>query len=62
MCQYHSECPTTRHREGTQCPVIVSIEKHNRKVDEQNRQNVISLIVIGGIAIIGFAVYWFMFR
>lgn len=59
MCQYQSECPTTRHRPGTKCPVRVGIENHNRKVDEANRGigwGIAGLIVL---AILVGAFVWF---
>lgn len=62
MCQYQPECPTTRHRPGTKCPVRVSIENHNRKVDEQNRQAVWTLIIVVALAALAFAFWWFFIR
>lgn len=62
MCQYQSDCPTTRHRPGTKCPVRTRIENHNRKVDEQNRQGAIALLIL--IIVLGGAVaaWWFLLR
>ena len=62
MCQYQPECPTTRHRPGTKCPVRVRIENHNRKVDEQNRQAVWALVVLLVIAGGAFAAWWFLLK
>lgn len=62
MCQYQPECPRTRHRPGTKCPVRVSIENHNRKVDEQNRQALWALIVVVALAALAFAFWWFFMR
>lgn len=62
MCQYQPTCPTTRHRPGTRCPVRVSIENHNRKVDVKNRQAVWSLIVVLIIIAVAVAAYWFFLR
>ncbi|MEB4615848.1 hypothetical protein [Leucobacter sp. M11] len=62
MCQYQSTCPTTRHRPGTQCPVRVSIEKHNRKVHEQNIRLLWTLVFVVAVLAIGLGLYWFFLR
>ena len=62
MCQYQSECPTTRHRPGTQCPVRVSIENHNRKVDQQNRATIWGVVFLVVIAALVFSFYLLFIR
>lgn len=62
MCQYQSECPTTRHRPGTKCPLRVSIENHNRKVDAENRGAMWGFIGLAVIAAGMFAYFWFYVR
>lgn len=62
MCQYQSTCPTTRHRPGTKCPERTRIENHNRKVDAQNRANLIGAIVVIGLIVVAGAVFWFSQR
>lgn len=62
MCQYQSDCPTTRHRPGTQCPVRVGIQNHNRKVEAERLQTLWGIVVLVVILGVGFAAYWFLFR
>ena len=54
MCQYTDRCPTTKHRPGTRCPVIVRQENQRRKL-------VGSLIAVLIMAAVFAAVYFYFF-
>ena len=69
MCQYMAECPTTRHREGTQCPMLVrkqnrirKVEEHNKKIEDEALIAVWILIALLAVGAAGAAIYWFFVR
>ena len=52
MCQYSERCPTTKHRPGTRCPVIVRRDNQNRKLA--------SALVLAIVMVAAFAIVYFL--
>lgn len=58
MCQYNDRCPTTRHRQGTQCPV----EVRDRNREDKMIRQLWAAIGMLAVAAVMVGYYWFYGR